>query len=340
MKTWSLFTTAIACALLPVAAQAQRGVGGNAGVARQIEKPETLTVTGRLLEIKTAINDKTTGRSPAGTHLLVETAKGEKLNIHLGPATAVADTVAKLTVGDKLSVTAFRTDDMAAGDYTAQTIVAGKNTFQIRDETLRPAWAGGRGRGRAAIDTTDDTTTKPAAKPAPAAPGCPRGCGGFGPPWARDPDNATPPRGAGLGRGVGRGADDNFAADRDVFHYLLSNHDKIKRKVKNLEDGIETVTESDDEDVASAIQEHVAAMKERVEKMQPIHLRDPLFAALFGQANKIEMKIVNTKKGARVVETSSDPYVAKLIQAHAAVVSKFVANGFAEAQQNHAVPKP
>ena len=39
-----------------------------------------------------------------------------------------------------------------------------------------------------------------------------------------------------------------------------------------------------------------------------------------------------------MTETSEDPYVVRLIQAHAGVVSLFVKNGFAEARANHAVP--
>ena len=44
-------------------------------------------------------------------------------------------------------------------------------------------------------------------------------------------------------------------------------------------------------------------------------------------------------KGVLVRERSDDPYVVSLIQAHADVVSQFVASGFTEAQKNHAVPR-
>jgi hypothetical protein len=40
----------------------------------------------------------------------------------------------------------------------------------------------------------------------------------------------------------------------------------------------------------------------------------------------------------RVIETSQDAYVVKLLQAHAEVVSAFIANGHAEMMKNHAVP--
>src|SRR5690606_37663419 len=65
---------------------------------------------------------------------------------------------------------------------------------------------------------------------------------------------------------------------------------------------------------------------------------DDLFAAVFAHHAAIHMEVVNTEKGVRVVETSHDPLVVGLIQAHAKVVSQFVENGFAEAHKNHEVP--
>ena len=124
-----------------------------------------------------------------------------------------------------------------------------------------------------------------------------------------------------------------------MFHYLLAHRDAIQRKVTKTDNGVETVTESDDPEVAATIQQHVESMHKRIEEGRPIHMRDPLFAAVFANAQKITMKVEPTKKGVRVTETSTDPYVAKLIQAHAEVVNLFVANGFVEVPTNHAVPR-
>jgi hypothetical protein len=135
------------------------------------------------------------------------------------------------------------------------------------------------------------------------------------------------------------GADAQFQKDRDMFHFLLANRNSINRTVKKIEDGVETLTESDDPKLASVIQNHVESMHRRVENGNPIHMRDPLFAAIFRNADKISMKVERTKKGVRVTEISSDPYVAKLIQAHAEVVNLFVANGHTEVSKNHAVPE-
>lgn len=133
--------------------------------------------------------------------------------------------------------------------------------------------------------------------------------------------------------------DPQFRKDRQTFHFLLSNRESIRRTVTNLENGIETVTESDDPEVAAKIQEHVASMYQRVEKGRPIHRRDPLFAVLFDHADGISMEVEKTEKGVHVVETAEDPYVAKLIQAHANVVSLFVKNGHREVRRNHEVPE-
>ncbi len=146
-------------------------------------------------------------------------------------------------------------------------------------------------------------------------------------------------RGRGPGRGAGEhGRDDRHDADHQVFQFLLQNHDKIQRTVKQLSNGVETLTESDSPEVADKIKDHVEWMEYRIEKTNPIRMRDPLFAELFRHTDKIKMVHEDTEKGVRVVETSDDPYVAKLIQAHAKVVSGFVERGFTEAMKNHAVP--
>jgi hypothetical protein len=150
-------------------------------------------------------------------------------------------------------------------------------------------------------------------------------------------------RGPGYGRGGpwrgGRGPDTQFEADRELFHFLLDHREAIRRKVKKQKDGVSTLTESDDPEVAEALRKHVASMVQRVEQGQPIRMRDPLFAEIFRHADKIDMQVEPTDKGLRVVETSSDPYVARLIQAHAKVVTRFLKHGYPEARANHAAPK-
>lgn len=146
-----------------------------------------------------------------------------------------------------------------------------------------------------------------------------------------------PGRGFGRGKG-GHGQGQAHDRDHEAFRYLLTNHKKIKRTVNELPNGVKTVTESSDPQVAVKIKEHVYWMKERIEKGQPIRMRDPLFAEIFKHADKIKMSYEKTANGVRVTETSDDPYVAQLIKAHAKTLSAFVERGFAEAMKNHPVP--
>lgn len=141
------------------------------------------------------------------------------------------------------------------------------------------------------------------------------------------------------GRG-GRGmmGDGEHAADMQLFHQLFDHRAEITRRVVNREDGIETVTESSNPEVTRLLQTHVASMLARVEERRPIHLRDPLFAELFKYADRIEASQELTPGGVRVIETSRDAYVVKLLQAHAEVVTAFLKNGRSEMMKNHPLP--
>ncbi|KAA5541837.1 DsrE family protein [Roseiconus nitratireducens] len=173
-----------------------------------------------------------------------------------------------------------------------------------------------------------------------------RGGAGGGPPFGRGPGEGRGfGRGPGFGRGGGgpgqargHGHDERHQADQEVFHFLLDNHKKITRTVKELPNGVQTLTESESPEVADKIKEHVEWMTVRIEESNPIRMRDPLFAEIFRHTDKIKMVHEDTANGVRVTETSDDPYVVRLIQEHAKVVTGFVNRGFDEAMKNHAVP--
>ena len=55
--------------------------------------------------------------------------------------------------------------------------------------------------------------------------------------------------------------------------------------------------------------------------------------------DQITMKMKLAANGIRVIETSEDPFVVKLLQQHAKVVSRFIKNGFAEVHKTHTVPR-
>ncbi|MEZ6143046.1 MAG: hypothetical protein R3B84_20980 [Zavarzinella sp.] len=147
-----------------------------------------------------------------------------------------------------------------------------------------------------------------------------------------------PAKNPAAGQPKGKAGDKEFVRDRDTFHFLLSNHKEITRTVKMLDNGVETFTESKNPEVAKKIQEHVPAMYERLKSGKGVRYWDPLFAEAFRHGKKMKMEITKTKTGVKVVETAEDPAVVKVIQAHAEVVSKFVANGFDEAHKEHPLP--
>ncbi|HEU4994126.1 MAG TPA: hypothetical protein VFT29_04875 [Gemmatimonadaceae bacterium] len=148
----------------------------------------------------------------------------------------------------------------------------------------------------------------------------------------------TPTFGQGARGGRGMMGDAAHAADMQLFHQLFEHRTEINRQVVARADGIETVTESRNPEVTHLLQTHVAAMLARVKEGRPIHQRDPLFRELFKNADRIDARHELTAGGVRVVETSKDAYVVKLLQAHAEVVNAFLANGMSEMMKNHPVP--
>jgi YHS domain-containing protein len=142
------------------------------------------------------------------------------------------------------------------------------------------------------------------------------------------------------GQGKGRGGmmGEGRMQDMQTIHALFAEHKKITRTIKNIDKGVETLTESDDPKIQAMIKEHVAAMYKRLANKQVIRGWDPLFAELFKHADKIKMEMTTTAKGIKVVETSKDTYVVKLIQAHAVGVSEFVKEGMPSMHKEHPLP--
>ena len=93
--------------------------------------------------------ERTTGRSIEGVHLIVQSQDNKAINLHLGPASALADVIEKLSPGQEITFEAFRTDRMPKDAYVAKSLTAGGKTFALRNDSLRPKWAGPpRGEGR------------------------------------------------------------------------------------------------------------------------------------------------------------------------------------------------
>ena len=127
--------------------------------------------------------------------------------------------------------------------------------------------------------------------------------------------------------------------DMRAIHGLLSEHQKIRRSVKGIPSGVETVTTSEDAQVANLIREHVSQMKARIEEGRPIRQMDPLFRAIFENHQHIHLKVADVPGGVRVTETADSPNVVPLVRQHARrAVSEFVAEGMSRAMQPTPLP--
>lgn len=147
-KVVVLVVAALAVAIFSPPVYAQKGMGDDVGVARQAVKPEIVKLSGTVLSVETKICEKTTGRGLLGTHVSIKTEKGDTLIVDLGwaDADAVKSVAEKLTVGKSVNIVAFQTEKMPKDRYVAKSLTIDGKTTDLRDEDLRPVWAGAGGR--------------------------------------------------------------------------------------------------------------------------------------------------------------------------------------------------
>jgi hypothetical protein len=137
------------------------------------------------------------------------------------------------------------------------------------------------------------------------------------------------PGGMGPGAMMGAAHDPTTMGEMSAIHALIVNHDRITRTVTNLPNGIRTVTESDDPQIAQLIKEHVASMVARVDARSDPNLpiESPALHAILENGDKVETKVETTERGAIVVQTSSDPQTVTALQKHAGEVTDLVEGG-------------
>ncbi len=125
------------------------------------------------------------------------------------------------------------------------------------------------------------------------------------------------------------------AGERGDIHSLFFNHEKIKRTVTNLSNGIRTVTESDDPELAQTIRQHVADMGKRVEdgRNPRLPIQSPTLNVIFKNKDKIKSVYEVTEKGIIVVQTSTDAETIKALQQHAAEVTDLADRGIVAAHE-------
>lgn len=121
--------------------------------------------------------------------------------------------------------------------------------------------------------------------------------------------------------------DAGSAADLGLVHDMVMNYTRIKRTVTHLPDGIKTVTESDDPQVAQAIKAHVASMSQRLKDGREFNLFSTTLPVLFENRDRIKTVVEVTEKGSVVTQTSTDAKVVTALQGHAAEVTELAQEG-------------
>lgn len=124
-------------------------------------------------------------------------------------------------------------------------------------------------------------------------------------------------------------ADGDFQADMGIVHELLAAHAAIDRTVTNLPNGVHTVTESEDPRVAQYIKQHVGSMDERLVNGEIFNLTSPTIPTIFENADRIHTVIEETPTGVIFTQTTDDPELVPILQAHAQEVSDLVRDGMA-----------
>lgn len=112
---------------------------------------------------------------------------------------------------------------------------------------------------------------------------------------------------------------------------MFRNFETMTRTVKNLPNGIRTVTKSSDPEVMNVLVSHAAGMINRVqEKDDPkIRIQSPTLDIFFQKGDEIETVLEVTDEGLVIIQTSEDPELVKALQIHAAEVTAMSERGMA-----------
>jgi hypothetical protein len=117
--------------------------------------------------------------------------------------------------------------------------------------------------------------------------------------------------------------------DMNAYMDMFNRHREISRTVEEIPGGVRTITEARSPDLAAQLQAHVSSMYAHLEERAEVTCMSPTLPILFRHTSDYRRQLTLTPHGVTVVETASDPDVARVIRAHAHEISGFVRDGMA-----------
>ncbi len=122
---------------------------------------------------------------------------------------------------------------------------------------------------------------------------------------------------------------DTTAAEERELALLFANHQQISREVTLLPNGIDTLTESANPELAAVVASHVIGMIQRADENRDpdIAIQSPTLDILFENRDTITTHFEPTPNGIRVIQTSTDAATVAALQTHAAEVTDMVNRG-------------
>lgn len=130
-----------------------------------------------------------------------------------------------------------------------------------------------------------------------------------------------------------KGKDATLEESRELA-VLFQNFRKLDRKVKNLPNGVVTLTTARNEALKDVLISHVVGMINRVEEGRDpqVRIQSPTLDHFFMDNHLIETEIEIKDNGILVRQTSDDPYMVEIMQEHAAEVTEMVERGMLAVQ--------
>ena len=113
---------------------------------------------------------------------------------------------------------------------------------------------------------------------------------------------------------------DTTEQEVSVLKEIFRSYEGISRSVINVQNGIVTTTEAENESLREAIVSYVSMMVTRLQEGRnpEIIIQSPTLDALFGVYDEINTVVEMTELGVKFIQTPSNSKVVRLLQTHPA----------------------